>query len=79
MFNSGPGEFGGAIGKRGGVAPARLRIYMTVDSLETSVAKVQELGGRVAVEITDVPGQGRYAAVIDPEGNEIGLWEELPG
>ncbi len=43
-----------------------------------SVAKVMELGGSVAVEITDVPGQGRYAAVIDTEGNEIGLWEAAP-
>ena len=78
MFQSGPGESGGAIGKRGVTAPARLRIYITVESLDATVAKVHELGGSVAVEITDVPGQGRYAAVIDTEGNEIGLWEAPP-
>ena len=77
MFQSGPGEFGGAIGKRGVSAPDRLRIYVEVESLEPAVAKVKELGGSVAVEITDVPGQGRYAAVVDTEGNEIGLWEAL--
>ena len=75
MFQSGPGESGGAIGKRGVSAPERLRIYVEVESLDEVVAKVQELGGSVAVEITDVPGQGRYAAVVDTEGNEIGLWE----
>ncbi len=42
------------------------------------MARTLELGGSVAVEITDVPGQGRYAAVVDTEGNEIGLWEALP-
>ena len=77
MFQSGPGEFGGAIGKRGVSAPDRMRLYVEVESLEASVAKVTELGGSVAVEITDVPGQGRYAAIVDTEGNEIGLWEAL--
>ncbi len=78
MFRSGPGDVGGAIGKRGVTAPNQVRIYATVESLEVTVAKVTELGGSVAVEITDVPGQGRYAAVVDTEGNEIGLWEALP-
>ena len=77
MFQSGPGEFGGALGKRGVSAPDRMRIYVEVESLEAAVAKTVELGGTVAVEITDVPGQGRYAAVVDTEGNEIGLWEVL--
>ena len=79
MFRSGPGESGGAIGKRGVTAPNQVRIYVTVESLDATVAKVTELGGSVSVEITDVPGQGRYAAVVDTEGNEIGLWEALPG
>ena len=76
MFQSGPGESGGAIGKRGVSAPDRMRLYVEVESLDATLAKVQELGGSIAVEITDVPGQGRYAAVVDTEGNEIGLWEE---
>ena len=79
MFQSGPGDWGGAIGKRGQTAPSQVRLYVAVDSLDVTVAKVRELGGSVAVEITDVPGQGRYAAVTDTEGNEIGLWEAVPG
>ena len=78
VFQSGPGESGGAIGMRGVTAPNQVRIYVTVESLDATVAKVTELGGAVAVEITDVPGQGRYAAVVDTEGNEIGLWEAPP-
>ena len=76
LFQSGPGESGGAIGMRGVSAPDRMRLYVEVESLDATLAKVQELGGSIAVEITDVPGQGRYAAVVDTEGNEIGLWEE---
>jgi predicted enzyme related to lactoylglutathione lyase len=79
MFQDRPGESGGAIGLRGQSAPERLRIYVEVDSLDTAVARVDELGGSVVVEITEVPGQGRFAAIVDPEGNEIGLWESLPG
>ena len=78
MFRSGPGESGGAIGLRGQTAPQRLRIYVEVDSLDATVARTLELGGSVNVEITDVPGMGRYAAVVDTEGNEIGLWESAP-
>jgi predicted enzyme related to lactoylglutathione lyase len=79
LFQDRAGESGGAIGLRGQTAPERLRIYVEVEALEAAVAKVIELGGSIAVEITDVPGQGRYAAIVDPEGNEIGLWEGLSG
>ena len=36
-------------------------------------------GGRVVTPPTDVPGQGRFAAVLDSEGNEIGLWQNVAG
>ena len=80
MFQSGPGELGGGIGIRGKSAPEKgPRIYVTVDSLEATLAKVAELGGSIVVEKTQVPGMGWYAAVNDSEGNEIGIWENLPG
>jgi predicted enzyme related to lactoylglutathione lyase len=49
-----------------------------VDSLETAVAAAEANGGAVIAPPNDVPGQGRYAAVTDSEGNEIGLWESAP-
>ena len=73
MFRSGPGESGGAIGLRGQTAPERMRIYW-----RRTLEEMDLLGGSIAVEITDVPGMGRYAAIVDTEGNEIGLWEALP-
>jgi predicted enzyme related to lactoylglutathione lyase len=78
LFTSGPGDVGGGIGLRGESAPDVLRIYVTVDSIDDALAKVERLGGSVKVEKTDVPGMGSYAAVIDSEGSEIGLWEDLP-
>jgi predicted enzyme related to lactoylglutathione lyase len=79
MFRSGPDGVGGAIGLRGETSPVQPRIYVTVESLYESLARVEGLGGSIVVEKTEVPGMGWYAAVLDSEGSEIGLWEALPG
>ena len=79
LFQSGPGEMGGGIGLRGETAPNQPRVYVDVESLDAALAKVEELGGSIVVEKTEVPGMGWYAAVNDSEGSEIGLWESLPG
>ena len=79
MFRSGPGDLGGGIGLRGKTAPNQPRVYVTVGSIEATLAKVEGLGGSVVVEKTEVPGMGSYAAIKDSEGSEIGIWEALPG
>lgn len=78
MFRTGP-QSGGGIGQRGQTAPDVLRIYITVDSLEEAVAAAEKEGGSVVQPPTDIPGMGRYAAVHDTEGNEVGLWEAAAG
>ena len=70
---------GGAIGKRGQMAPEKLRTYVNVDSIDDTVAKVGDLGGSVTEQKAEVPGQGWYAVLTDSEGNEIALWERTPG
>jgi predicted enzyme related to lactoylglutathione lyase len=69
---------GGGLGSRGGSVSNVIRVYINVDSLETAVAAAEANGGAVIAPPSDVPGQGRYAAVTDSEGNEIGLWESAP-
>ena len=78
MFQTTP-RAGGAIGTRGASVGDTLRIYITVERLEEAVAAAEANGGRIAVEPSEVPGMGRWCAVIDTEGNEIGLWQDLPG
>jgi predicted enzyme related to lactoylglutathione lyase len=56
-----------------------IRIYITVDKLEPSVAAAEANGGSVLTPPSEVPGMGRYAAVLESEGNEVGLWEDAPG
>jgi uncharacterized protein len=69
---------GGGLGKRGDSVGKVIRVYINVDSLEPAVAAAEANGGTVVTPPTDVPGQGRFAAVTDSEGNEIGLWESAP-
>ncbi|NJD27253.1 MAG: VOC family protein [Chloroflexi bacterium] len=70
---------GGGIGRAGESVGDNVRVYITVDSVDDSVGVAEANGGRVLTPPTDIGGgYGRYAAIIDPEGNEIGLWQAAP-
>jgi predicted enzyme related to lactoylglutathione lyase len=69
---------GGGLGRRGDSVSDVIRVYISVDKLEPAVAAAEANGGTVITPPSDVPGQGRYAAVRDSEGNEVGLWEAAP-
>jgi uncharacterized protein len=76
MFNTGPTDaIGGAIGKRNESVPESVRMYVETDSIDELLPRVPEMGGTVVIEKTDIPGQGWYAVIRDPEGNELGLYE----
>ena len=66
---------GGGIGRRGESVGDVVRVYIDVDDLEAAVAAATANGGSVVTPPSDIPGQGRFAAVRDPEGSEIGLYE----
>jgi predicted enzyme related to lactoylglutathione lyase len=79
MFRTGEAS-GGAIARRGEMAPQQLRIYITVDSLEDACAAAAANGGTVVEPPTEIGGgMGRFAVVRDTEGSEVGLWESSPG
>ena len=50
--------------------------YVDVPSVADYVAKIQELGGRVLVPKTAVPGIGYFAVFMDTENNTLGIWHE---
>jgi predicted enzyme related to lactoylglutathione lyase len=74
LFRTGA-EAGGGIGKRDETVGKVVRVYIDVDDLDAAVAAAQANGGTVVTPPSPVPGQGRFAALLDPEGNEIGLFE----
>ncbi len=77
LFRTGEGS-GGGLGRRGESVGSVIRAYITVDRLEDAIAAAEEHGGGVVQPATDIPGMGRYAALLDSEGSEIGLWENPP-
>ena len=49
--------------------------YFTVKSLAESANKVEELGGKIVVPKTPVPGMGWFVHFTDTDGNLLALWE----
>ncbi|MFQ5998527.1 MAG: VOC family protein, partial [Candidatus Bathyarchaeia archaeon] len=49
--------------------------YISVESVEEFNKKISQLGGKLVVPKTEVPGRGFLAVAIDPEGNPFGIWE----
>lgn len=79
LFSTGSIErAGGAVGQRGEATGDKLRVYITVDSLDSVLPRVAGLGGAIVEPKTDIPGQGWYAVITDSEGTELGLYENLP-
>jgi predicted enzyme related to lactoylglutathione lyase len=50
--------------------------YVDVPSVDAALDKATALGGKVALPKTAVPGVGAFAAIIDPDENICGLWEQ---
>ena len=80
LFETAAGRegLGGAVGSRGSSAGRQVRFLITVDSIDDVLPRIEELGGSLVEQKSEVPGQGWYAVITDPEGNELGLWEDLP-
>jgi hypothetical protein len=80
MFNTGSADaIGGAVGQRNVAMGDRLRLYVETDSIDELLPRVAELGGTVVEPKTEIPEQGWYAVINDPEGNELGLYEGMDG
>jgi predicted enzyme related to lactoylglutathione lyase len=72
--------FGGGIGKRGVTAGQIVRDYIEVGSIEDALAAAERTGGTIKEQKSEIPGVGWFAVVLDPEGNEMGLFQSAtPG
>ena len=54
-------------------------IYVQVDDIGSYLERAEGLGGKTLVPENEVPGQGKFAWMQDPDGNTIGLWKPLDG
>jgi predicted enzyme related to lactoylglutathione lyase len=55
--------------------PPSWSMYVAVEDVDAAVARAAELGGAVVVPVLAVEGAGRMAAVADPGGGVLLLWE----
>jgi uncharacterized protein len=75
-----PGGINGGMAKRpDGYKTRAWMNYVNVESLDTSVARAQQLGARVMRARTPVPGMGWFAMLTDPQGNEFAMWQTDAG
>jgi predicted enzyme related to lactoylglutathione lyase len=49
--------------------------YVLVESVDDFSKKIQELGGKIIVPKTSIPNMGAFALGLDPEGNQVGIFE----
>ena len=71
-----PGDNGGMMKRQ---MPEQKPVnYISVESVDEYAKKVVSLGGQIVVPKMEIPGIGWWALALDPEGNQIGLFETLP-
>ena len=51
-------------------------LYIQVRDLRASLAKAEQLGGRVLAQPRDIPGGPTIAGIADPEGNRVVLVQQ---
>src|SRR3954447_22742174 len=74
MWRAPNGISGGAIVRREGVVQVPLS-YVEVDSIDDTLTRATELGGRIVQEKAEISPTSWWASFEDPEGNRIGLYE----
>lgn len=68
---------GGHINALGHEPHNYVTVYLQVDDIPATLAKIGKLGGKTLIPATEVPGMGHFAWFTDPEGNAIGLWKAM--
>jgi len=75
MINVGDAQMGGIMGvppQAQGMPPS-WGAYVTVDDVDAMTSRVEQLGGKVSVPPTDIPGVGRFTVIQDPQGATLSL------
>lgn len=72
----GEGPAGGMMKKPPNAPMPGLNVYFKVASLDASLKRAAELGARVIVPRTEVPGMCWFAMFLDPDGIPVGILEE---
>jgi uncharacterized protein len=71
-----PGAINGGMVQRTAETPSPV-LTVDVESVDDTLKQVEAGGGSVVRPRSEIPGMGAFAYFKDPEGNVVGLWENL--
>ena len=60
------------------IQPGQLMMYISSEDIEADLTIAQNLGATIVTEKTEVPGFGWFGIFIDPSGNRMAFWQDLP-
>lgn len=67
----------GGDGINGGIGPApngnSVTFYVQVADPQAYLNRIEEMGGKTVVPVTEIPGAVTFAQFSDPDGNVVGL------
>lgn len=55
--------------------PSEWGVYLAADDIDVRLEKAQSAGAQLVVPAHDAGSAGRFAVVLDPAGNAVGLWQ----
>jgi predicted enzyme related to lactoylglutathione lyase len=61
-----------------GTVPNYAIFYVVVDDVRATAARAEKLGGKVLVPATDAPSGLVFAHLLDPDGNQVGIFTPPP-
>ena len=67
------GTIGGGIGQSQEGQPGHVTFYAEVDDLQAYLDRVEKMGGKTIVPVTEIPNMVTFALFADPEGHVVGL------
>jgi predicted enzyme related to lactoylglutathione lyase len=72
-FRGENGNAGGGVGAASDGGAGHVTFYVTVDDPAATLARIEELGGRVVMPLTEVAPETTIARFADPEGHVVGI------
>lgn len=58
--------------------PGDVVVYIDCDDIDSTLQKIESLGGKRLLGKTEIPGMGWFAFFADPTGNRMALYTAMP-
>lgn len=77
-ITTGAGGIGGGMGKKEQSGqPTAWTPYVQVDDVKKTIAKAKKAGATILVPYAEVGEMGVLGVFIDPQGAQLGVWQQL--